>query len=287
MPELPEVETIRLGLRRFLLRKQIVAVELKQVKVIRGDLVELHQALHGAQFSDITRRGKLLIFHLAKKKLYVLIHLKMTGQLIYEKGKTKVAGGHSFPSLTDPLPNKYSHLVITFADGGKLFFNDMRRFGYVELAGPERLAKVLATYGPEPLENGFTFAVFAKALGRRAISIKAVLLNQSVLAGIGNIYADESCFQAGIKPGRRVNSLTKNEKRALWLAIKKILKKALKYGGTTFSEYRDAEGKPGNFTRLLKVYGRGGKLCLKCRTTKLTKKKIASRGTVWCATCQR
>jgi formamidopyrimidine-DNA glycosylase len=210
----------------------------------------------------------------------------MTGQLIYERGKVLVAGGHTFPTLADPLPNKYSHVIISFADGGKLFFNDMRQFGYMELADEARLAAALASYGPEPLAQDFIFDVFNVALGKRSIAIKAALLNQNIIAGIGNIYADESLFEAGIRPGRRVNSLKMTEKKALHAAIIKTLKKAMQYGGTTFSHYRDADGKHGNFTRLLKVYGRGGEICLRCKKTVLKKVKIAGRGTVFCPSCQ-
>lgn len=286
MPELPEVETIRLGLHRRILRTRITQAEVRQAKIIRGDAKKLTRALQGQRFMNITRRGKLLIFHLSKKEIYVLVHLKMTGQLIYEKGKTLVAGGHSWPSLQDPLPNKYSHLIISFANGGTLFFNDMRQFGYVELADEKRLQAVLLTYGPEPLEKTFTFEVFNRALGKRSIGIKAALLNQTIIAGIGNIYADESLFQAGIKPTRTVKSLTIEERQKLHKAIVYILKKAMRYGGTTFSQYRDVDGQPGNFTRLLKVYGRGGEMCPRCGKATLLKRKIAGRGTVWCPVCQ-
>ncbi|MBI3255851.1 MAG: hypothetical protein HYZ63_02670 [Candidatus Andersenbacteria bacterium] len=162
----------------------------------------------------------------------------------------------------------------------------MRQFGYIELADTKRLVQVLDVFGPEPLEEDFTFEVFQAMLGKRAIAVKAALLNQSVLAGVGNIYADESLFLAGIKPTRRVNTLTLAEKKALFKAIPLILRRALKYGGTTFSDYLDVEGKKGNFTRLLKVYGRGGQVCVKCKQTKLIKATVAGRGTVWCPFCQ-
>jgi len=299
MPELPEVETIRLGLAKRILGVPIKDVEVRKAKIIRGQAKKLVAALRGQKFLSISRRGKLLIFafssqgksapHSSQSDVgfsYMLVHLKMTGQLIYQKGKTLIAGGHSWPSLQDPLPNKYSHFIMDFADGGRLFFNDMRQFGYIELADAKRLAQALDVFGPEPLEPDFTFEVFNQMLGKRTIAIKAALLNQSVLAGVGNIYADESLFLAGIKPTRRVNSLTKAEKKALFKAIPVILKRAITYGGTTFSDYRDVEGQKGNFTRLLKVYGRGGQVCVKCKITKLIKAVVAGRGTVWCTFCQ-
>ncbi len=287
MPELPEVETIRLGLLKRLKGVKISSVEVRKDKIVRGSSKKFIQLLKGKKFTTIARRGKLLVFHLSDGEHYMLVHLKMTGQLIYEKGKTLIAGGHSWPSLQDPLPNKYSHVIISFADGSHLFFNDMRQFGYMELADEKRLQVVLDIFGPEPLEKDFTFELFEKMLGKRSIAIKAVLLNQTVLAGVGNIYADESLFLAGIKPTRRVNTLTTAEKRRLYKAIPVILRRAITYGGTTFSNYRDVEGKKGNFTRLLKVYGRGGQICVKCKKTTLVKETVAGRGTVWCPTCQR
>ncbi|MBI3256136.1 MAG: bifunctional DNA-formamidopyrimidine glycosylase/DNA-(apurinic or apyrimidinic site) lyase [Candidatus Andersenbacteria bacterium] len=286
MPELPEVETIRIGLTKRMLNVTITDVEVRKAKIVRGRAKKFIAGLTGQKFSSISRRGKLLIFHVAGVEAYMLVHLKMTGQLIYEKGGMKIAGGHSWPSLKDPLPNKYSHVVMRFADGGTLFFNDMRQFGYMELADVKRLQEVLDVFGPEPLEPDFTFEVLNQMLGKRTTAIKAALLNQTVLAGVGNIYADESLFVAGIKPTRRVNSLTVVEKKALFKAIPAMLLRALKFGGTTFSDYVDVEGKKGNFTRLLKVYGRGGQVCLKCKKTKLTKATVAGRGTVWCAYCQ-
>lgn len=287
MPELPEVETIRLGLLKRLKGVRISDVEVRKAKIVRGDAKKLMKGLKGKKFTTITRRGKLLIFHVSGSEHYMLVHLKMTGQLIYEKGNTLIAGGHSWPSLQDPLPNKYSHVIISFVDGSTLFFNDMRQFGYVELADTKRLQAALDVFGPEPLESDFTFELFEKMLGKRSIAIKAALLNQTVLAGVGNIYADESLFLAGIKPTRRVNTLTTAEKRALYKAIPVMLRRAIKYGGTTFSNYRDVEGKKGNFTRLLKVYGRGGETCVRCKKSILVKNVVAGRGTVWCPTCQR
>jgi formamidopyrimidine-DNA glycosylase len=287
MPELPEVETIRLGLLKRIAGVKVKAVEVRKAKIIRGNAKQFTRALKGQSFSTITRRGKLLIFHVATSQHYLLVHLKMTGQLIYEQGKTVIAGGHSWPSLQDPLPNKYTHVIISFSNGGTLFFNDMRQFGYMEVADDRRLQQVLDVFGPEPLEKDFTFEVFENMLGKRTISIKAALLNQTVLAGVGNIYADESLFAARIKPTRRVNTLTISEKKALFKAIPVILRRAIECGGTTFSNYRDVEGGKGNFTRLLKVYGRGGERCGRCKKATLKKETVAGRGTVWCPNCQR
>ncbi len=286
MPEMPEVETIRLGLARYILHKNITGLEVRKEKIVRTLGKKLAKKLRGKTFTAIGRRGKLLIFHVSSGE-YMLVHLKMTGQLIYEKGKTRIAGGHSWPKIADSLPNRYSHVIFSFADGSTLFFNDMRQFGYIELVDEARLRKILGTYGPEPLEATTTYEKFSEALGKRSVAIKAALLNQQIVAGIGNIYADEACFYAGIRPGRKVHSLTVVEKKVLFKSVRDVLKRALKYGGTTFSNFRDVEGKKGNFTRLLKAYGRGGMECLRCGFSPLKKGVIAGRGTVWCPSCQK
>lgn len=286
MPEMPEVETIRRGLTRHVLRKKITAVEVRKPKLVRGLGKMLASRVVGKRFTAIDRRGKLLVFHLSSDE-YMLVHLKMTGQLIYAKGRTRLAGGHSWPRIMDALPSKYSHVIFSFADGSMLFFNDMRQFGYVEVVNEERLTKILAGYGPEPLDVKMTLEEFSERLSKRAVAIKAALLNQQIVAGIGNIYADEACFYAGIRPGRKVKSLTLAERERLFTSVRQVLKRALRYGGTTFSNFRDVDGKKGNFTRLLKAYGRGGMECLRCGFSPLKRGIVASRGTVWCPNCQR
>lgn len=297
---MPEVETIRRGLARRLLGKRLKNIEIRKKKLVRGDARQFANVLKNNAFVDITRRGKLLIFVLSSQgkstprssksgvgSSFMLVHLKMTGQLIYEKGRTRIAGGHGYPRLAEALPNRYSHVIFSFTDGSRLFFNDMRQFGYIELVDAARLKDILAVYGPEPLDAAITFKEFSERLSKRAVTVKAALLNQQIVAGIGNIYADEACFYAGIRPGRKVKSLTLAEKKALWRSVRHVLRRALKYGGTTFSNFRDADGKRGNFTRLLKAYGRGGMECLRCGFSPLQRGVVAGRGTVWCPNCQR
>jgi formamidopyrimidine-DNA glycosylase len=286
MPELPEVETIRRGLRRRIVGKKIAGFTVGNIRVLRGQSrAWVQRALVGQVFSDVKRRGKLLFLPIRGQERSLLIHLKMTGQLIYAHDERIVAGGHGWPAVVD-LPNKYTHVTLTFADGSRLYFNDLRQFGYFKIAGPQELKRILNAFGPELVGSRMTFAEFWQRLCRRKLSLKAALLNQAVFAGIGNIYADEICFAAGLKPHRPIATLTLAEGKRLFAACQRILQLAIKHRGTTFRTYQDSDGRRGNFVRLLKVYGRGGKACLTCDTL-LTRTRFAGRGTVYCAQCQR
>jgi len=286
MPELPEVETIRRDLSKLILGKIIAKVILHKPKIVKNTASEFVKILSGNKIKKLSRRGKLLIAELNKGG-WLLIHLKMTGQLIYQRGRTLVTGGHPQPFSLDDLPNKYSHVVLEFRDKGKLFFNDMRQFGYMKLADKKELAKILSKYGIEPLTENFTLKAFQAVIKNKTAPIKAVLLNQEHISGIGNIYADEACFLAGILPSRRSHRLTLDEIARLHKACQVIIKKAVAKRGTTFRDFRDASGVHGNFVKYLKVYGRGGQKCLRCRVNVLKKARVAGRGTVFCASCQK
>jgi len=294
MPELPEVETIKNDLKEKILKKKIEKVDLRLKKIVKSPVKSFVLDLEGNKFKDIKRRGKLLIFDLSQKNKYLLIHLRMTGQLIYQKDKEIIAGGHSdggrdeaLPRLYDDLPNKHTHIIFHFSDNSQLFFNDLRRFAIVKIVDEKELKKVLNNFGVEPLEKSFSLKVFRDIIRSRKENIKAFLLNQKYIAGIGNIYADEILFEAKVLPSKRINSLKEEEIKKIYQAIKKILKKAVRYRGTTFYSYTDARGQKGNFTKFLKVYKREKKKCLKCKKGLIIKTKIAGRGTRYCNECQR
>lgn len=287
MPELPEVETIRRDLDRRIRHQKIKRIEVRKLKIVRGSVPAFKRALRGQSFNRIDRRAKLLVFAIAGGKKFLLIHLKMTGQLIYQSRRELVAGGHNWPPLDRRLPNKYSHVILTFRDGSRLFFNDLRQFGYLQLVDRATKDSLVAGYGLEPLAREFTLAKFAGIFRRRHTRLKAVLLNQSLIAGIGNIYADEICHAAGMRPSRKVSTLTAAEIKRLYHASQKILRLAVEKRGTTFSDYVDADGRTGNYLRHLKVYGREGQKCLTCRKGVIKKIKIGSRGTHYCPTCQK
>ena len=293
MPELPEVETIKNDLKKRILRKKITGVEVRGGKVVGNKPADFTKILKGNSFHAIDRIGKLLIFELADRKNFLLIHLKMTGQLIYCGKGEIIAGGHEtdgdkakIPGVGDKLPGKHTHLIFSFANGARLFFNDLRKFGYAKIVNGKGLEKIKGEYGIEPLTKEFTLAAFRKVLEGKNAPVKAILLNQNLIAGIGNIYADEALFKARIRPSRRARSLSDKETEALFKAINNIIKKAIKYRGTTFSNYVDASGRKGNFTKLLKVYHREGDKCKRCRGV-IKKARIAGRGTRFCEKCQK
>lgn len=287
MPELPEVETIRRGLSDEIRGKKIARFEVLDRKVIAGK--EIKQ-LVGEKITGIARRGKLLIFNLSSPDKFLLIHLKMTGQLLFRL--------KNLPLGDPPQGDKHTRAIFYFSrhkvgiptrasgEDSRLFFNDLRRFGYIKIVDKKELEKIIAEYGPEPLGKDFTLKYLSGILKKTGQSVKAALLDQKKIAGIGNIYADEACFCARVKPSRRASSLTRAEVVKLYGCIKKILALAIKYRGTTFSDYCDVAGAKGNFTKFLKVYDRAGEKCSRCGAT-LVKKKIAGRGSVFCPVCQK
>ncbi len=286
MPELPEVETIRNDLRERILRQKITAVEIRKTRLVKNSKQKFINILTTRTFVDIRRRGKLMIFVVDRPDAFLLIHLKMTGQLIYRRGNTVLGGGHSFGNDADNFSEKYSYVIFSFANGAKLFFNDMRQFGYLEIVSQKRLTAIENRYGIEPLSPEFTFTAFNAQLHKRTTTIKVFLLNQAFIAGIGNIYADEICFGAGVLPTRKITTLTLPERKKIYSTTKRILKLAVVKRGTTFNNYVDSEGKRGYFANFLHVYGRKNEPCHRCKTP-IKKIKIAGRGTHFCPNCQK
>jgi len=213
----------------------------------------------------------------------------MTGQLVYKNKKILKVGGHPIKDGVIDLPNKYSHVIFSMSDGGELFFNDLRQFGYLKLVKTNELSNVFKKLklGPEPLEKNFSYKFFNKLLAQRKKSkIKSLLMDQTFVAGIGNIYAAEVCFAASLDPRRNANTLTKKEKKDLYKSIIRILKLAVKKQGTSSKDYVDAYGNPGSYVPMLKVYGRQGKKCLKCKK-EIKSMKLAGRRTNYCSKCQK
>jgi formamidopyrimidine-DNA glycosylase len=287
MPELPEVETIRQGLKKHTLFKRLKRALVMTPKMVRGEVGQLQEVLANNRFTDIDRVGKLLIFQLENSPLSMLLHLKMTGQLIYPVPGELVAGGHPFPEFNVDLPNKYTHLIFEFEDESSLYFNDLRQFGYVQLVTPKELVAVRAQYGLEPGMDDFTWENFSALVSGRATKLKPFLLSQQHIAGLGNIYADEVAFYAGVRPDRTLNSLTIAEKKKLYTGIQEIIASAVEHKGTTFRNYADHEGKRGGYAQFLQVYGRAGQKCQRCGQSNITKVKLAGRGTHFCEVCQK
>lgn len=294
MPELPEVETIRRDLRAEVINKKITQVKVFDDKVIKMARRDFSRRLKGAVFCAINRIGKLLIFKLSGGKYFLLIHLKMTGQLIYAGSDKLIGGGHSLKTgsgtmldkIGGRLPNKYSRFAIVFEKGEALYFNDLRKFGYAKVVGGEELADIKKLFGIEPLTKNFTLANLKKIIKGKKKSIKATLLDQRLISGLGNIYVDEALFISKIDPRRKTFKIKEEEIARLHTNIEKLIKKAIKYRGTTFSDYSDTQGNKGNFSNFLQVYGRQGEKCNVCGT-EIKKIREAGRGTHYCPKCQR
>lgn len=272
MPELPEVETIKSQLTKKIKAKTIKKVKVKLAKMVRGASVkDFEKKVVGAKIKDIRRRAKLLIIELFNDYSLV-IHLKLTGQLIFNQE-----------------PEKHTHIVYYFTDGSMLLHNDMRQFGYVKLAKTSELSKLFQKekFGPEPLDKSFTLEKFKTILKeKRRAKIKPLLMNQTFIAGIGNVYAQEACFKAKIKPTRTAGSLTDKEIKDLYEGLKKILRESIKHKGSSIDLYVDVEGKQGGYAPFLKVYRREGQKCFRC-DEKIKFIRLNGRGTCFCPKCQK
>lgn len=284
MPELPEVETICRDLAQQIINKKITKITIKKSRLVKNPDNFFIENLLGNKIVKVDRIGKLIIFVL-KNKLYLLIHLKMTGQLIYMKRNNLIVGGHSFSSDKMDYPNKYTYIIIEFIDGSNLYFNDMRTFGYMQIVNEKELLLIKKKFGIEPLTKNLTITNWEKLFQNRKSNLKSLLLNQRLIAGIGNIYADEICFAAKIRPMRKVSELSDQEIKKLFIQTKKVIKRAVIKRGTTFNNYVDTFGRQGNFLKYLKVYGRGQHQCKRCGH-KIKKIKLAGRGTHFCSHCQ-
>ncbi len=297
MPELPEVENLRRGLLARIKGQKIRKITVFKPKLVSGKgnlrrasrkkALEFARKLKGETIADIERRAKNLIFHMRSGKV-ILVHLKMSGQLVYkEKGKKSFDGGHPIELSESVLPNKHTRVIFELTKG-TLFYNDIRMFGYL-LYYPD-LGSLLRTnhfhdLGMEPFDEHFTQTYLAKELKKRKSPIKTALMDQKIVAGLGNIYCDEALFSACIKPTRRANTLQPNEVKMLHLAIQRILSKAIEMGGSSVATYRLADGSRGNYAREHRVYNKAGKPCVKCGE-KLRSIKMNGRTTVFCAECQ-
>jgi len=286
MPELPEVETIRRGLEPHFVGRTIERVEVLYPKSFEGNAKDLVDR----SVVSLERRGKLLIAYLDNG--YALtVHLKMTGQLVWRgKGDDEtVMGGHPEESYMLPLPHKHTRVIIDLDDDSTLYFNALRLFGRVSLLTKQELAEhdFLQRLGPEPLDAQFTTPYLAEQLKKHpTVAVKVFLLDQSNIAGLGNIYADESLFRAMILPTRPAGSLTQGEVRNLHESIQETLELALQYGGSSEKDYVNAIGEKGTYLRIANVYHRTGLDCNRCQTGKIQRIKLGGRSTHFCPVCQ-
>lgn len=266
MPELPEVETIVRALQGN------VGARIENIDIRREDILRLEEfpaaELYGKTIKAIRRRGKFLIFELGDFNL--IFHLGMSGRFYM----------WSEPAEPD---KKHIHVVVHLDNGTRLVYQDPRRFGGVWLIRDRE--RFFSHMGKEPLSAGFTAAYLQEVLGHRKAPVKNLLLNQNLISGIGNIYADEALFEAGILPDRQASSLSRSEIEKLYRAIRKVLRQGIKFRGTTFRDYRDAFNESGGFQNHLKVYGRHNQPCLKCGRS-IERIRIGGRSTHFCSNCQ-
>jgi formamidopyrimidine-DNA glycosylase len=284
MPELPEVETIKRGLEKKIVGLQIKDIQTLSIKSFMGD----PKFVVGKKVIAVKRRAKILQIDLAGE-LSIIFHLKMSGQVIYQ-GQDRFVGGHPTKDMFLELPNKHTRVIFEFSDGSHLYFNDQRKFGWVKVVADdqvrEEVKKMFGQLGPEPLEKGFTWEVLKKNLLRhKSMPVKVAILDQSVVSGVGNIYACEALFLAGVDPRRRVSELSDQEIKGLTQGIIKSLETGISFGGSTLAHFVDEEGKKGLFLDHALVYNRAGKECKKCGS-EIKKIRLGGRGTYYCPVCQ-
>ncbi len=290
MPELPEVETIKRGLSDKIVGQKITDIEILWHKSFIGK----KEDVIGADVADIVRRAKVIQIKLSNN-LNLLFHLKMTGQIIHEhkvKNDGEIidfAGGHPSHDWHAKLPNSNTRIIFTFDDGSKLFFNDMRKFGWCKVLTNEEINAIYKKdYGLEPLDENFTVEYLlekAKRIPNR--NIKQFLMDQTIAAGMGNIYTDETLFDAKISPLRKIKDIKISEWKNLISSMQKVLTLGIKYGGTTDSDYVNIDGKKGGMQDYLKVYHRHNQFCPNSCGGKITQIRIGGRGTHWCPNCQK
>lgn len=286
MPELPEVETVRTGLEHLIIGRSVVSVTHDTDKSFPNPPADVRQFLVGARVTAVRRRAKVLLIELSSDYTLV-VHLKMTGQLVYV-GEARFGAGHPNDSLIGRLPDKSTRVTITFDDDTHLYFNDQRKFGWMRLMPTISVPEIdfMKKVGPEPLEDEFTGGVlYARLQRRKNTTIKAAILDQTVLAGVGNIYADESLWGAKIHPATLVKNVSKTKIELLTQEIKYVMNLAIEKGGSTDRNYVNAEGKRGSYIDFARVFRREGEPCPRCDTT-IIKTRVATRGTHLCPHCQ-
>lgn len=288
MPELPEVETVRRGLVELLPGRVVARVAVfDSPKSFPNAPADVEQFLYGARVTAVRRRAKVLMIDL-DTRYSLVIHLKMTGQLIF-RGVQSFAGGHPNDSLIGELPDRSTRVQMDFVDGSRLFFNDQRKFGWVKLLPTDEVKNLpfMQKVGPEPLDETTRAEDFIQRIRRRQNSmIKPAFLDQTVIAGVGNIYADEALWAAQIHPQTRVKNVSDQQLNTLFNELRHILQLSIDQGGSTDKNYVDAEGRKGNYLTFAHVFRREGQACHRHPDQEIIKLKVGGRGTHVCPVCQ-
>lgn len=285
MPELPEVETITRRLSQVLPGKVVAAVDVYAQKSFLGKPSQLVNK----QIIKVSRRAKMLAieFGASSRQTHLLTHLKMTGQLIYLAGKERVGGGHPTADWTKALPSKHTRISYHFTDGTALHFNDMRLFGWMKVLNDEQLQDHYKDLGPDINDPSITSTYLFSQFQRRRVPIKQVLMDPSVVCGVGNIYACDALNLARISPFRPANSLTLAEASILLTASQEVIDRGIDLQGTTFDgKYVTVDGMAGGYQEQVLAYGREGLACYNCDSP-IQKDKLGGRGTYFCGVCQK
>jgi len=288
MPELPEVETLKLGLKKYLVGHKIEDIEIRVPKIFQGNPKDVI----GATVTGVKRIGKGLIIELSND-FVLTIHLKMTGQLVFQD-KTTSGSTLSKKVGGETLPSKYSHVIFSLDKGAKLFYNDLRRFGWIKVLKKDELKEVtfFKEMGPEPKVGDdlagkeLTLEYFKNVIQKGNLPVKLILMDQKRIGGIGNIYANDALFLAGIDPKRKGKSLTLEETKKLFEAIHEVIKKSLDYGGSSDENYVNVLGQEGHYQNHTLVYGKKGEKCSVCGAT-IEKIFLGGRGTYFCPKHQK
>ena len=285
MPELPEVESLRRILARSATGLTIVSAKVHEPRLRRKVSHDFDASIAGRRIEGLARRAKYLILQLAGGEA-LLVHLGMSGSLTHRPGNA--AGGPIFADHDESLDPAHDHVEFRLDDGSRIVYNDPRRFGLLKLvpAGALEATVELRGLGPEPLGDAFSAGYLAlRARGRR-VAIKNLLMDQRIVAGIGNIYAAEILFRAAVRPTRRSGRLSRAELGRIAAATRSVLREAIGKRGTTFRSYRDSRGQPGGFASRLRVYGREGEPCYTC-STPIRNVIVGQRASFFCPQCQK
>ena len=293
MPELPEVETVRIQLEDFLVGHTIENVEVKHQKIFEGN----SKIIIGAKIKDVRRFAKVLCIDLSNK-YSIVIHIKLTGQLIY-RGKNLKKPPKLSKKISGGVPGPHTHIIFELDRDSTLFYNDIRRFGWIRVMKTSEVEKTgfVSKLGPEPMvtesakKNPLTLSHFKEILGKTRRSIKVVIMDQAKISGVGNIYANDALWLSGIDPKRTANSLSSKEAKILYDAIETVLKMGLKNGGASELAFVTPDGSEGSYQKHFLIYGQGGRVCTKpaCskKGIKIAKISIGGRGTYLCKNCQK
>lgn len=280
MPELPEVETLKLGLQKYLIGHKIQSVEIKSARIFKDD----ENQIIGSTIKDVRRFAKVLVFDLSNGKS-IIIHVKLTGQLVYRGPNLKE--NVELSKKVGSIPGPHTRVIFNLDRSGVLYYNDLRQFGWIKIFDTKKVetSEFVGKLGPEPFRD-LDLKKFREIISKSKTAIKVVLMDQARIGGIGNIYANDSLWMSKINPKKPANSLSATEQKELFDNIISVLKDGIKYGGASELQFVTAEGKDGGYQNHFRVYAQKGKVCQRCKKVKIEKYFLGGRGTFFCPKCQ-